>query len=306
MTILAHAAQPPARKVDDVQLRFHEKILEWSRAGKGVAVVTIVETVGSTPRKIGARMLVSSDLELYGTIGGGCVEADVIFAARDVLRTLRPRLLRVDIKAKNAEELDMLCGGEITFFLEPVMPDKRLLICGGGHISRALAHIVEGLDFRVTVIDDRPQFSNEGRFPQVEQCIAAPYEELSSRVEITRHTFVVIVTRGHTGDEACLRQVLRSPACFIAMIGSRSKWANIRARLRTEGFTEEQLARVHCPAGLDIGSITPEEIALSVAAQLVQERARFFREGFPEATPPAKAARKAAPKAAKKARKARA
>jgi xanthine dehydrogenase accessory factor len=286
-----------------VQLRFHEKILEWSRAGKGVAVATIVETVGSTPRKTGARMLVSSDLDLYGTIGGGCVEADVIFAARDVLRTLKPRLLRVDIKAKSAEELDMLCGGEITFFVEPVMPDKRLLICGGGHISRALAHIVQGMDFRVTVIDDRPQFSNEGRFPQVDQCIAAPYEELAARVEFTRHTFVVIVTRGHTGDEACLRQALRSPACFIAMIGSRAKWANIRARLREEGFTEEQLARVHSPAGIDIGSITPEEIALSVAAQLVQERARFFREGFPEAAAPAATpARKAGKKAAKKAR----
>lgn len=265
-----------------MQRRFHEKIVEWTRAGKQVAVATIVETVGSTPRKPGAKMLVSSELELYGTIGGGCVEADVIFAARECLRDFRPRVLRVDIKAKNADELDMLCGGEITFFVEPVMPDYKLLVCGGGHISRALAHVVQGLDFRLAVIDDRPQFSNEGRFPDAEECIAAPYEELSARFEFTRHSFVVIVTRGHTGDEVCLRQALRSPACFIAMIGSRAKWANIRARLRAEGFTDAQLERVRSPAGLDIGSVTPEEIALSVAAQLVQERARFLREGFPE------------------------
>ncbi len=266
-------------------VRFHEKAIQWVRAGKRVAVVTIVSTVGSTPRKPGAKMLVSSDLDLYGTIGGGCVEADVVHAAREVLKTLVPRLVTVDIKAKSAAELDMLCGGEITFYVEPVMPDYRLVICGGGHISRAVAHVAQNLDFRIVVVDDRKQFANTTRFADVHETIAAPYEQLSERVEITPHTFVLVVTRGHTGDEVCLRQLLAGPACFVAMIGSRAKWANIRKRLSDDGFPPAALRRVHSPAGIDIGSVTPEEIAVSVVAQLVAERARMLREGFPDHAP---------------------
>ncbi len=264
-----------------MQVHFHEKILEWTRAGKRLAMATVVETVGSTPRKSGARMLITADMDIYGTIGGGCVEADVIMVARRVMKSLVPELLRVDIKAKNADEMDMLCGGEIAIFVEPVMPDSQLLICGGGHISCALAQVVQGLEFRLTVMDDRPQFANTQRFPHADRIVQAPYEELAQQVEITPTTFVVIVTRGHTGDEACLRSVIESPACFIAMVGSRAKWANIRQRLAEDGVTDEQLNRVHSPAGLDIGSITPEEIAVSIAAQLVQARSEFFRQGLP-------------------------
>jgi xanthine dehydrogenase accessory factor len=278
-----------------MRVSFHQKVLEWAGLGKRVAIVTVVGTVGSTPRKPGAKMLVSSDLDLYGTIGGGCVEADAILAARDVLRSMVPRLLRIDIKAKNADEMDMLCGGEITLFVEPVMPDFKLLICGGGHIAQALAHVAKGLDFRITVLDDRPQFSHPERFPTADETIAAPFAELGERVPLTRETFAVIVTRGHTGDEVCLRQILNSPACFIAMVGSRSKWANIRARLKEEGISKSKLDRVHSPAGLDIGSVTPEEIAISIIAQVVQERARMLREGLSE--PPV--AQKTAGKSAK-------
>ena len=114
-----------------MSLRFYETMTAWLRAGKRVAVVSIVETVGSTPRKPGTKMLVSEGLELYGTIGGGCVEADAIHAAREVMRTLRPKLLTVDITSKNADEIDMLCGGKITFYVEPAVSEIQLLICGG-------------------------------------------------------------------------------------------------------------------------------------------------------------------------------
>jgi len=257
-----------------VNLRQCEQVARWVREGRRVAVATIVETRGSTPRKPGTSMLISDRLELYGTIGGGCVEADVIFAAREVLRTLKPRLIHVDIKAKSADELDMLCGGEITLYVEPVMPDPQLLICGGGHISSALVHVFKGLEFEVTVVDDRPQFAHTERFPHAHSTIVCPYEELAGRVPLTALTYAVVVTRGHSGDEVCLRSLLASPAAHIAMIGSRAKWANLRANLRASGFTDEQLARVKCPAGLDIGSTTPEEIAVSVAAELIAVRAR--------------------------------
>ena len=272
----------PLWGTDCMNLRFYEKIVEWTAQGKRVAVVSIVETVGSTPRKPGTKMLVSSDMEMYGTIGGGCVEADCLFAARKVLKTLVPQVLRVDIKAKNAEELDMLCGGEITLFVEPVMPDFQLLICGGGHISKALAHVAEGLDFRIVVVDDRPQFANELRFPQADETISAPFEELAQYVKLTSQTFAVIVTRGHSGDQVCLDRILRSDARYIAMIGSRAKWAHVRERLREAGHSDESLARVVSPAGLDIGSITPEEIAVSVIAQIIQERSRARLEAGSE------------------------
>lgn len=275
-----------------MNVRFYEKVVEWTRAGKRVAVVSIVATVGSTPRKPGAKMLVGEDLELYGTIGGGCVEADVIFAAREVLKTLVPKIVKVDIKAKSAAELDMLCGGEITFYIEPVMPDFQLLICGGGHISKAIAHVAQGLDFRVTVIDDRDLFANGQRFPNADRTVAAPYDDLSKHIDLTPQTYAVIVTRGHTGDEVCLRQILRSPACFVAMVGSRGKWAHIRKRLADDGFAKKELDRVHSPAGLDIGSVTPEEIAVSVVAQLVQERARATMGTVAATTRPKPAAKK--------------
>lgn len=275
-----------------MNLRFYEKIVEWTRAGKRVAVASIVSTVGSTPRKPGTKMLVSEDLELYGTIGGGCVEADVIFAAREVLRTLVPKLVRVDIKAKSADELDMLCGGEITLYVEPVMPDFRLLICGGGHISKALAHVCEGLDFRITVVDDRPQFANKRRFPTADETTCAPYDKLAGKVEVTPLTFCVVVTRGHSGDEACLRALLETEAPYIAMIGSRAKWANLKRNLREAGFSKAKIDRVVCPAGLDISSITPEEIAVSVAAQIIQRRAALVKQGV---APPAKGNRKRLP-----------
>jgi len=271
-----------------MNLRFYEKIVEWSREGRRVAVVSIVKTVGSTPRKTGAKMLVSDKMDLYGTVGGGCVEADVIFAAREVLKTLTPRLVEVDIKKKNPAEIDMLCGGEIIFYVEPVMPDMTLLICGGGHISKALAHVCQGLDFRIVVVDDREHFANADRFPAIDETVCCDYTELSEKVTLTGSTFAVVVTRGHSGDEVCLRSLLASPAPYIAMIGSSSKWANLRRNLLDAGYTNEQLARVITPAGLDIGSVTPEEIAVSVAAQLIHKRAEWRRTGFP--APPSKPA----------------
>ncbi len=245
-------------------------------------------------------MLVSGDLDLHGTIGGGCVEADAILAAREAMDSLVPRLMRINIKAKSADEMDMLCGGEITLFVEPVMPEFQLLICGGGHISQSLSHVAKGLDFRVTVIDDRPQFSHPERFPHADFTIAAPYDLLKDKARLTSQTFAVIVTRGHAGDEVCLRQLLGSPACFVAMVGSRSKWASIRAKLRREGYPKSQLDRVHCPAGLDIGSVTPEEIGISIIAQIVQERARLLRDGLPGGGPEGRKAEGAAPARRKK------
>lgn len=253
-----------------MSLRFYETMTAWLRAGKRVAVVSIVETVGSTPRKPGTKMLVSEGLELYGTIGGGCVEADAIHAAREVMRTLRPKLLTVDITLKNADEIDMLCGGKITFYVEPAVSEIQLLICGGGHIAKALARACSDLDFSLTVLDDRPQFANNTRFPNADAVLTAEFADLATAVDLSRRTFAVVVTRGHSGDEVCLRALLRAGVARILMVGSRAKWAIVRKKLADDGFTPEELDRVQSPCGLDIGSITPEEIAISIAAELIR------------------------------------
>ncbi len=252
--------------------RILEAACDLARRGKRGAMVTIVETTGSTPRKAGAKMLVDEDGRVTGTVGGGCVEADLYGFAREVIRTGRVQVREVDLSARTADENDMLCGGRIRVVIEPVMADEQVVILGAGHISRALCEICRLLDFQVTVTDDREAFCNAGRFPGAQRLVVAPFEEQFAGLEIGPSASVVIVTRGHQYDEVCMEQALRSGAGYIALVGSRTKVGVFRAHLREKGFTKEQLDRVECPAGLDIGAETPEEIAISIAARLVQVR----------------------------------
>jgi xanthine dehydrogenase accessory factor len=242
------------------------------QAGKRGAIVTIVETIGSTPRKAGAKMLVDEDGAVTGTVGGGCVEADLYAFAREVIRTGKVATHEIDLSAKNADENDMLCGGKIKVVIEPLVGAEKLFIFGGGHISRALHEICSKLEFLVTITDDRPQFANSQRFPGAHRLLAAPFEEQFGQLDIDRQSSIVIVTRGHSHDEMCVEHAIQTPARYIGLVGSRTKVAVFRKNLRERGFTDEQLARVICPAGVDIGAETPEEIALSIAAQLVEYR----------------------------------
>lgn len=242
------------------------------RAGRRCAMVTIVETIGSTPRKAGARMLVADDGTVTGTVGGGCVEADLFALAREAMRTRRIGLHEIDLSARAADENDMLCGGRLKVLIEPLVPGEKLVILGGGHISRALHDVCRLLDFEMTITDDRPQFANAERFPHAHRVLAAPFAEQSDRLGIDANTSVVIVTRGHESDEVCMEMALRTPARHIALVGSRTKVAVFRAHLRARGFTDADLDRVQCPAGMDLGAETPEEIAVAIAADLVRRR----------------------------------
>lgn len=252
------------------------EILEAAAAlahqGKRCAIVTIIETVGSTPRKAGAKMLVREDGSIMGTIGGGCVEADLIAFAVLSLRSGKMSIREIDLSLKSADENDMLCGGRMKALIEPVKTEEQLFIFGGGHISQALAGICTKLDFQVTVTDDREQFANPERFPDVGRTLALPFEKQFAELRIMPGSYVVIATRGHSHDQLCMEEALRTQARYIAMIGSRTKYAVFRNNLREKGFTDEQLDRVKCPAGMAIGAETPEEIAVSIAAQLIQSR----------------------------------
>lgn len=250
----------------------YEAIAELLRSGKKGAVITLIETVGSTPRKAGAKMLVTEDGRLVGTVGGGCVEADLVAYARQAMREGKVLVREVDLTAKSRDENDMLCGGKMKALIEPIRPEEKVIIFGGGHISRALHDILALLEFHITITDDRPQFANPERFPKAQNIIAAPFEEQFSRLNVDPTTAIIIVTRGHSYDEYCMEEALKTNAGFIALVGSRTKYAVFRKNLREKGFTDEQLNRVLCPAGLAIGAETPEEIAVSIAAQLVAWR----------------------------------
>jgi xanthine dehydrogenase accessory factor len=254
------------------QSQFYEKILDLLRAGKRGALVTVIETEGSTPRKMGAKMLVTEDLELVGTVGGGCVEAEIIAAARTCMKTRQLMIKDFDLTRINGDENDMLCGGRLRVMIEPIAGDDHLLICGGGHVGLALYQICRLLDFRITVTDDRPQFASKQRFPEADQVIAAPYEKQFQSLSITPNTFIAIVTRAHAGDEICLKHALQSPASYIGLLGSRTKFAMLKKRLVDSGVSRTQLKRIHCPIGLDIGAVTPEEIAVSIAAEMIKHR----------------------------------
>ena len=244
------------------------------RARKKGALVTVIETVGSTPRKAGAKMLVDEEGKITGTVGGGCVEADLYAIAREVIRTGRIVLREIDLTARNPDENDMLCGGRMKVMIEPIVGEEKLFVFGGGHISLALHDICSRLDFAITITDDREQFANPKRFPGAARTLAAPFEEQFGQLEIDASSSIVIVTRGHSFDELCVEKAIQTPARYIGLIGSRTKVAVFHRKLRERGFSEEQLGRVVCPAGVDIRAETPEEIALSVAAQLVEYRRR--------------------------------
>jgi len=252
--------------------RVIEAANELLAAGRRGAFVTIIETTGSTPRKAGAKMLVRDDGSIVGTVGGGCVEADLVGEAQAAMRCGRPVVVEVDLTARSADENDMLCGGRLKAFVEPLIGEEKLFIFGAGHISLALAEAAARLDFAVTVTDDRPQFACRERFPTARQVIVAPFEDQFAQLDVDAASSIVIATRGHSHDEFCMEQALRTPARYIALIGSRTKMARFRKNLRAKGVSNKQLDRVVCPAGLAIGAETPEEIAISVVAQLVAVR----------------------------------
>ncbi len=247
----------------------YRRITELLEAGRRCALVTITHTVGSTPRQAGAKMLVTEDGEVVGTVGGGCVEADLFALAQQALARRETITKTIDLSVKSPDEIDMVCGGKVTALVEPLEATPHLVIFGAGHIARALHQLCSPLGFRVTVTDDRAHFANAERFPGAE-VLVCPFEQQRDQLDLTPSSFVVIVTRGHDADEVVLRQLLGRPLRYLGLIGSRSKWLRIRRQLVGEGFSEEQISRVVCPIGLEIAAETPEEIAVAVAAQIIQ------------------------------------
>jgi len=227
---------------------------------------------GSIPSYQTAKLLVREDGTMAGTIGGGCVEADVWSAAREVMETEKPKRLTFNLGQDAAYDNGLICGGQLDVFIEPILPVPRAFIFGGGHISMALAQATHAAGFAIGVVDDRESFANAKRFPMADE-IYASYPEGFERIRPNASTYLVIVTRGHRDDMRVLEWAVGTPARYIGMIGSKRKVLSVyRALEEKAGLKPEAFERVHAPVGLDIGALTPEEIAISIAAELIAVR----------------------------------
>ena len=250
-------------------MEIYEEIVKLQRAGHKGAVATIVNVRGSIPSFKSAKMLVRDDGSIAGTIGGGCVEAEVWQAAREVIATERPRSLTFDLNQDPKYDTGLVCGGTLEIFVEPVLPSPLLYIFGAGHVSLELYKVARVAGFEVVVMDDRDTYANAERFPDAREVIAEDFDQALSRITPNESSYIVIATRGHRDDMRVLRWAVQTPARYIGMIGSRRKVITVYRTLAAEGLKPELFDRVHAPVGLDIGAITPEEIAVSIIAELI-------------------------------------
>ncbi|HVO97505.1 MAG TPA: XdhC/CoxI family protein [Bryobacteraceae bacterium] len=250
----------------------YDEIVRLRKLGQKCALATIVQVNGSIPSYESAKMLVREDGSMLGTIGGGCVEAEVWNAAREVIETEKPRHLAFSLGQDAAYDNGLICGGQLNIFIEPVTPQPRAYIFGGGHVSKSISKVATLAGFATVIVDDREAFSNPERFPEAEATYAEPYEEVFPKLPITSSSYLVIVTRGHRDDMRVLRWAVNTEARYIAMIGSKRKTISVVKELEKEGLARELFQKVFAPMGLEIGAETPEEIAISVVAEMIAMR----------------------------------
>ena len=250
----------------------YEQIVELRRQGRRGAVATIVNVRGSIPSFKTAKMLVRDDGSIVGTIGGGCVEADVWQAAREVMESEKPRTLKFDLNQDPKFDTGLVCGGTLEVFIEPVLPPALLYLFGAGHVALNVCRIAANAGFEVTVTDDRSSYASKERFPAAQQVHALDFDEAMKKIDPSESSFIVIVTRGHRDDMRLLRWAVQTRARYVGMIGSKRKVIGIFKSLQAEGLPARLFDRVHAPIGLDIGAVTPEEIAVAVTAELIAIR----------------------------------
>ncbi len=248
-----------------------EEIVRMRRAGQRGALATIVHTNGSIPSYESSRMLVREDGSSLGTVGGGCVEADVWAAAREVMHKEAPRKIVFHLNNEATYDNGLICGGTVEIFIEPILPQPIVYLFGGGHVSTAVAKAAQAVGFGVGVIDDREAFANSQRFPMAQE-IFTSYDDAFAKLRPNSSSYLVIVTRGHKEDMRVLAWAVRTQARYVGMIGSRRKVLSVYKALEKEGYAMEEFERVFAPMGLDIGALSPEEIAVSIVAELVAVR----------------------------------
>ena len=244
-------------------------VAEALEKGEPAALVTIVSTTGSTPQRVGAKMLVFPDGRMVGTIGGGCYENDAFWKARESITSRKPQLRHYELDDDFAQETGLICGGQMSVYIEPIEPSPELYVIGAGHVGYHLATMAQEVGFQVHVVDDREKFASRERFPKATEVVTEDIPAWLDRNKLPPYAYVVIVTRGHTNDLDALRALAPRELRYLGLIGSRAKVARITDQLLSEGMPPDVLKQVHAPIGLDIGAVTPQEIAVSILSELV-------------------------------------
>lgn len=250
-----------------------EEIVRMRRAGEPAALCTVLLARGSTPGKDAMKMLVRGDGTILGSVGGGCVEADAIKMALEVIQTDRAQTQSFRLTQRDLPDSGLICGGQVTILAEPVVPPVLVLL-GGGHVSSAAARVGKECGLRVAICDTREDYANQNVHPQADECFAGSWAEAVARFAPARHHYLVIVTRGHKDDADALRAVWEHQCepKYLGMIGSKAKKATLDKILTDEGVAPEWLASVQTPIGLSIGAKSSGEIAVSLMAELVRLR----------------------------------
>ncbi|HTX80269.1 MAG TPA: XdhC family protein [Longilinea sp.] len=249
---------------------FHD-LSEIEQRGESCALCTIISSSGSTPRHVGSKMLVYPDGRFSGSVGGGEAESRVIEEAKAAMADGKARKLQYSFVDPAKGDVGT-CGGQVEVFVEPILPRATLVVIGGGHVGKAVLRLARWLGYRTVVSDDRPEFCTPEANPDADEFFAVPMSEIPERLPVNSTTFFVLTTRGTNVDVAGLPALLKTKPAFIGVIGSRRRWAMTRKALLDAGVDERVLNEVHSPLGLEINAETPEEIAVSIMAEIVMMR----------------------------------
>lgn len=249
-------------------MSFYHLLAKLEQENQAGVLCTIILSQGSTPRHSTSKMIVYPDGSIAGTVGGGEMEHRVISEALQALQEAKPRLLSYNM-TDPARGDPGVCGGQVEIFVEPIMPKPNLLLIGSGHVGRSVAHLADWLGFHVIVSDDRPEFCSPDVIPEGKAFFPVAPSELLDQLKITPWTYVVMTTRGVTVDLQYLPALIDSPAAYIGVIGSRRRWQTTRQELITQGIPPEKIDRIHSPIGLELKAETPNEIAVSIMAEIL-------------------------------------
>jgi len=250
----------------------YREISRLREDGRTCALATIINVRGSIPSVAAAKMLVRDDGTISGTIGGGCVEAEVWQAAKEVMKEEKPRTLTFNLDQTPDKDTGLACGGTLQIFVEPILPLPVLYIFGAGHIGLNVYKIAQAAGFEVVIVDDRDTYANRERFPEARDIYADEMDRVMEQLAPQESSYIVIVTRGHRHDMLVLGWAVNTAAHYVGMIGSKRKVLTVCQELEKQGVSVEKLKRAHAPIGLDIGATTPEEIAVSIVAELIADR----------------------------------
>jgi xanthine dehydrogenase accessory factor len=251
----------------------YQSVVEIEKKNEFAALCTVIKSEGSTPRHVGSKMLVYSDGHFTGTVGGGEVEQRILKEAQMAMEDGQARVLQYNMVDPSRGDPGT-CGGQLEVFVEPILPDPLVVIIGAGHVGKAIVHLAKWLGFRVAVSDDRADMCTPEVTPEADAYYPVSMRELPNHIKIDRRTFLILTTRGSAIDVEGLAPLLDLPAGYIGVIGSKRRWATTVKGLKAQGISEEKLAKVHSPIGLELQAETPQEIAVSIMAEVLMIRDR--------------------------------